>query len=451
MNANKVAWSDGMFLRAHLFQQQERYFENYANQRTLPLSPFYWGFSQFGLDESSLSSGKLTLRKATGIFKDGTPFEIPHSVDCNPAIQITEADIGQIIHFATPARQPQGNETIFSEDDNVASSLARFLASDVELFDSSSISRGTQVSQLSRLRVRLLSARQLNENWVSLPVARVTSVLSSQEVLLDPNFVPPVSRIGCHPWLFNWVEKIMSLCNIRSQNLAERLTAQTGKNQEAAEVSDYLLLQLLNRYTPLLQHHFKLNTSPPLELYTLFLSFAGELATFVRPKTRLPSIVPNYIHLDPYLNFNELIEDLHKSLNEVLVRSAERLILQDRENGVRVTTVDPTVMEQFGSVILAVSADMPMETLIAQFASQAKVAAPGYLPELIRLHLPGVPLNALPVPPRQIPYHSGYAYYELAQSNNSWAEIVKSGGIALHVAGKFPGLKLELWGVRDSK
>nr|WP_167359270.1 type VI secretion system baseplate subunit TssK [Burkholderia diffusa] len=29
-----------------------------------------------------------------------------------------------------------------------------------------------------------------------------------------------------------------------------------------------------------------------------------------------------------------------------------------------------------------------------------------------------------------------------------WEEVVRHGGLALHVAGDFPSLKLELWGVR---
>lgn len=52
------------------------------------------------------------------------------------------------------------------------------------------------------------------------------------------------------------------------------------------------------------------------------------------------------------------------------------------------------------------------------------------------------------MPPRQIPFNAGYIYYELTQGGALWEEVVRHGGIALHVAGEFPSLKLELWGVR---
>src|SRR5450830_1564803 len=74
---NKVTWSEGLFLRPQLFQQQERYLENYAHKRSAPLSPFFWGFRHFSIDDESLNLGKLVLARASGIFQDGTPFDIP--------------------------------------------------------------------------------------------------------------------------------------------------------------------------------------------------------------------------------------------------------------------------------------------------------------------------------------------------------------------------------------
>jgi type VI secretion system protein ImpJ len=71
------------------------------------------------------------------------------------------------------------------------------------------------------------------------------------------------------------------------------------------------------------------------------------------------------------------------------------------------------------------------------------------LPDLVRAHLPGVTLQSLPVPPRQIPFNAGYVYFELSRTGPLWDTISQHGGIALHVAGDFPQLKLELWGVRS--
>jgi type VI secretion system protein ImpJ len=62
--------------------------------------------------------------------------------------------------------------------------------------------------------------------------------------------------------------------------------------------------------------------------------------------------------------------------------------------------------------------------------------------------LPGVTLHALPVAPRQIPYHAGYSYFELERGGELWTQLERSGGLAMHVAGDFPGLELEFWAIR---
>jgi type VI secretion system protein ImpJ len=66
----------------------------------------------------------------------------------------------------------------------------------------------------------------------------------------------------------------------------------------------------------------------------------------------------------------------------------------------------------------------------------------------VNLALPGVALRAVPVAPRQIPYHAGFTYFELEKSGELWGQLERSGGLAMHIAGEFPGLALELWAIR---
>src|SRR5438045_2770399 len=71
---NKVVWSEGLFLKPHHFQQQERYLERYVETRCEALRSHAWGFVELQIDRDLLSIGKLALRRATGVFPDGTPF-----------------------------------------------------------------------------------------------------------------------------------------------------------------------------------------------------------------------------------------------------------------------------------------------------------------------------------------------------------------------------------------
>ena len=55
----------------------------------------------------------------------------------------------------------------------------------------------------------------------------------------------------------------------------------------------------------------------------------------------------------------------------------------------------------------------------------------------------------LPVLPRQLPYRSGTIYFEIDTTSPLWKQLETSGAIALHLAGEFPGLELEMWALRE--
>ncbi|MEA3084933.1 MAG: type secretion system protein ImpJ [Paraburkholderia sp.] len=443
---NKVVWSEGLFLRPQLFQQQERYLENYAHKRAASLSPFFFGFSQYSIDNEALALGKVIVKSAAGVFADGTPFDTPASTPPPAPLTIRPEHLEQLVYLAVPIRVPNAEETIF---DDKADSLARYAAFDIDLRDTNSVAQGPKTVQLSNLRLRLLPEKELTDAWIGLALTRVKKISADGSIELDDTVVPPVSGYGASALLTSWLEKIHDLTHLRANSLAQRLTGGDGQAGVAAEVSDYLLLQTLNRYEPLLQHLRRVPPTSPADLYALLLSMAGELSTYVRTETRRPlDSHPPYQHGAPHLCLKPVVDDTHRLLNAVLVRSAQSIPLQEQAHGIRNAVVDPLDMQHFTAVVLAVHAQMPPDVLQQQFAAQAKAGPSERLPDLVRSHLPGIALQALPVPPRQIPFNAGYVYYEFTRSGALWDEVARHGGLALHIAGEFPSLKLELWGVR---
>ncbi|WP_439891977.1 type VI secretion system baseplate subunit TssK [Ralstonia sp. 25C] len=444
---NKVVWSEGLFLRPQLFQQQERYFEYFAHKRAAALSPFFWGFSQYDIDHESLSFGKLVFKSGAGVFPDGTPFDVPGHTPPPPPLTIAPEHQDQVIYLAAPLRLPNTEETTFAEQDG--GSLARYLAFDNELRDSNAIGQGPKPVQLAHLRLRLLPEKELTQSWIGIALTRIKSLQADGSVTLhDSDHIPPVVSYGANPLLREWVLQLHGLAKLRADALAGRLSGSDGKPGVSAEVADYLLLQVLNRYEPLLDHMRRIGETAPVELYSQLAMLAGELSTFVRSQTRRPLAAPGYDHARLYQSIKPLVDDVHYLLNQVLVRGAQPIPLVEQPHGIRVATMLPTELAGYASLVLAVGAQMPSEVLQQQFAAQTKISPPQRLPELIRSHLPGLTLVPLPVPPRQIPFNSGYIYYELSRSGPFWDQIAQQGGLAMHIAGHFPELKLELWGVR---
>jgi type VI secretion system protein ImpJ len=145
-----------------------------------------------------------------------------------------------------------------------------------------------------------------------------------------------------------------------------------------------------------------------------------------------------------------VINDLRQSLSMVLEQTAIPIELQDRKYGVRVALIPDVEMQRNASFVLAVSAQLPGDALRSRFPTQVKIGPVERIRDLVNLQLPGVVLRPLPVAPRQIPFHAGCSYFELeTRGNEMWKQLESSGGLALHIAGEFPGLELEFWAIRS--
>ncbi len=68
--------------------------------------------------------------------------------------------------------------------------------------------------------------------------------------------------------------------------------------------------------------------------------------------------------------------------------------------------------------------------------------------QLVNVALPGIPIRPLPVAPRQLPYRAGSIYFELERGGPLWKQLETQGAIALHLAGSFPQIEMELWAIK---
>src|SRR5690606_3167791 len=108
---------------------------------------------------------------------------------------------------------------------------------------------------------------------------------------------------------------------------------------------------------------------------------------------------------------------------------------------------DKSMLES-SQVVLAVHADLTTEDIRRRLPAQIKLGPVEHIRDLVNNHLPGIAISALPVAPRQIPYHAGYHYFLLDSQGDRWQQLKQSGGLALHISGNYPGLALELWVIR---
>ena len=440
---NRVIWSEGLFLQPQHFQQQERYFERYVETRCRSLVPHGWGFTEIEFERDFLSIGKVGLRRAVGVFPDGTPFRMPDDDPLPPAIDIGSDVRDQILYLAVPLRRAGEVE---ADRDAGADELVRHDVRAVQARNAASSGGDPALLEVGALRTRLLLANDVTQAYACVPLAHVVECRADQQVALDENFIPTVLHIRPANRLAAFTTELLGLIHQRGEALAGRVAA-TGRGA-AAEFADFLMLQAINRYEPLLAHYAEAGALHPEGLYQICVTAAGELATFTTTSKRPPKLPP-YRHTHLRESFDPVIAALRESLSKVLTQSAVSIPIEPKKFGFSVAVVGDRSLYTSAVFILGARADLPSEELRRRFPAQLKIGPTEQITDLVRLQLPGVPVHAVPVAPRQIPYHAGFAYFELDQTDTLWDQLKSSGGVGLHVAGEFPGLVLEFWAIRS--
>lgn len=438
----RVIWSEGMFLRPQHFQQSVRHSEFVMHHRALAAEPYFWGFRELVLDSTALSLGQLGLIEASGLFADGTPFSLPANSPLPLPLHFDEGAVDQIIYLCLPLPQRGTTNVVFEETDG---STARYLVEQALVADENSIAGEPAEIQVALPRIRLVSEKHLNEGWLHLAVCRVLECRSDKRLVLDPEFVPPITACHASPYVLALLQEAFGLIHQRADALAERLAA-PGRGG-ISEVGEFLLLQLLNRCQPLVAHLIGSDVIHPERLYRLLVQTVSELATFVETSRR-PAELPPYRHDNLRASLQPLLLRLRSSLSVVLEQNAIQIPLQERKYGVRLAEIADLELLRTAQFVLAVNAALPPEAVRGKFPAHVKIGPADRIRDLVNLQLPGVGLQLLPIAPRQIPYHAGYCYFEMDTSSDFWKQLQDTGALALHVAGEFPELALECWAIR---
>ena len=440
---NKVVWTEGLFLQPQHLQQQDRYVERLVRASTAGLRPFAWGLNLLELDADLLTLGKFATRGLGGILADGTPFTAPGDVDPPRPIDIPETARNSIVYLLLPTRQPGGVETAPPEQ---VETVARFSTAEHEAADINAGYQGSTVVPVGRLRLRYALEGEARAGHTALGLARIAEVRSDKSVVLDEAYIPPLLVSSASGVLSGFVTQLQGLLHHRAEALAGRVSETATRG--AAEIADYLMLQLCNRYEPLFTHLAAiLGQLHPEDFYRVAVSLAGELATFTESRKR-PAAFPPYKHDDLQATFRPVMAALRQSLSAVLEQNAVPIPLQERKFGIRVGPITDRTLVAGATWVLAVKAQMPAEALRRGFPNLVKIGPVEQIRELINVALPGVAVRALPVAPRQLPYYAGTTYFELDRSSPYWAALARSGGIAIHVTGEVPGLEIECWAIR---
>lgn len=444
MSRNRVIWSEGLFLRPQHFQQMERSLESLVQARTAGCLAHAWGFSKLVIDDEALKIGRVSIREADGLMPDGTPFSIPRDYPAPPPLEVPSDLKDALVYLALPVWRSGMPE--FSVDEGQHATLARYVGADMEVPDAVLGSQEAADMRLGRLNLRYLVDGDPRDAFCSMGVVRVVERRSTGAVVLDERYIPPMLESAHQVHLQQYLEETRNLVRHRADALAGRLNQSNQKG--VGEISEFLMLQIANRFDPWLTHLHHRETLHPEALYTCLLQLAGELATFsARRKRRATDYLP-YRHDDLRGSFEPLMVDIRDLLTEVINPNAINIPLQERAKGLYTGMIADLELIRTASFIMVVNAQMASESLRQRLPREVKIGPAEKIRDMVMSHLPGITVQPLPMAPPALPFYAGYTYFELDRRSEFWKPLEVGKLLALHIAGEFPGLHMELWALR---
>ncbi len=444
MDKNRVVWQEGLFLRPQHFQQHERYVQDLVQSRVDVVRPYSWGFSELTVDSQLLALGKIAIISCKGVMPDGTSFEVPDNCAAPEPYEVPDGMKSSQIFLGLPLYQSGGQEVTDAEE---RQPLARYRIREANVKDlhTSEIDSRADL-QLGELRLQILSESDNTKPFSLLPLVYVEEKDSDQVITLKKNYIPSVVYTYAHNRLHGFIKEIQGLLGHRGETIASRLAAPGSGG--ISEITDFLMLQLINRYEPLFRHFEVLKFLHPESFYRLAVEIAGELATFTRSERR-PVIFPDYQHHNLEVSFQPVMDEIRRAFNTVLEQRASQIEIIEHRHSVWVAKFADKTLLGSAVFVLAAKAQISTEKLRGGFPNKTTIATVERIRDLVNAHIPGIEISALPVVPRQIPYHSGFAYFEVNTRNELWKQLETSGGLAVHIGTELPELELELWAIRE--
>ncbi|MBA3448997.1 MAG: type VI secretion system baseplate subunit TssK [Pseudaminobacter sp.] len=438
---SKVAWSEGLFLRQHHLQQNDRYVEGLVENRTRYISPYPWGFAFLEIDRDLAQQNKFALRRATGVFQDGTPFDMPGSSPLPQAIDLPEGAEKQLVWMTMPAASVNAREVDMRE----ATSGSRYVRDIEPIIDSASGMHVEEEIEVAHPRIAFEIRKTAKPGFHCLKLARILEV-RDKSIIFDETFAPPVLVSRAHPVVAGWLERVIGWIETKLETLARY--AADPSSGGGLQTFDYFMLQMLNREINVLRHLRHSKYAHPVEIYQELLRISGELWTF-SPKRLAPEYA-EYDHDSPESVFEPVLADIQRLLSLDIGR-AIRLNLTELTANAYLAQVPDRTLFRNATFIIEVAAGKSLTQIQQQFPALCKIGPNTKMKEIVQTHLPGVEIVHIPTPPRQIRSVSDHVYFYLDKSSPLWPEFSVATGIGLHFAGDWPDLQLDLWAIMEDR
>lgn len=282
--ANKVLWSEGLYLRTQHFQQQDRFIETSVRSVLQAGRLQTFGFSNLTLDTAQLDAGQISILSARGIFPDGTAFDIPGTMDAPQPLALVGGSGEGPVRIALPLELPGG---VAFDPAHAEPTGARYRGCIETVRDAVQGGADPEDIEIARPQAVLLAPGKKIDGYTALPIAEVKGINADGGIALDESFLPPTLTTSVVTWYAQLMQEVITGL--------DRIIAAHGKmvlGQPGRSVENLLILNAANEARARVAHMLAQDVFHPAELYLELAGLAGSLSTYGFSARRLADMPP---------------------------------------------------------------------------------------------------------------------------------------------------------------
>jgi type VI secretion system protein ImpJ len=443
--AQKVVWSEGMFLTPHHFQQWDRYQDMLLSERLRSLTPFGWGVTKLDIDTDGLANGNVALLSLHGVMPDGLVVKIP---DRDPSPETRS--LGNLfpptldhldVLLGIPAENPGAANLRL--DAAAGSRPTRYVADYTKVPDENTGENVREIT-VAQKNLKIFFSGEDTADHVTLKLAELVRTAGGTIVLRE-TYIPPCLSVSASSYLMRMARSLLEVLSAKSSSLTgvRRGAAESG----TADVIKFSLLHTVNSYIPLMAHICQVGAVHPEHLFLTMSRLAGELTTF-SPDYHSKDL-PQYHHADLSKTFKDLEQKIRSVVESVTPTQYISIpLVTSRENiwSGRVSDERLFVTSRF---YLVAAGDLPEEQIQELIPRRIKVGSINEMDLIVSTAMPGVRLYHTPRPPTSIPVKAGHHYFRLENQGEFWDSICRSHTVGFYVPTDLKGLRFELLAVKE--
>ena len=426
-----------MHLSQHQFQLQSRFHQDLTDFVLSSLSPHSTGLVDCAFDPDQLRNGVVSLIQARGVMPDGLPFSFPEDPTPRPLDlrdRFSPTSHSHLVLLTIPAQAP-GRANCSPEE---AGADTRFLAAEREVADETT-GQDAKTVRLARKNFRIVLDSEVPEGALTLPIARVTRD-GAGAFVYDPDFIGPSIRVGASSRLLDELERLSEMLHAKARSLSSERAS--GGDPET-EIVSFWLSHTVQSAIPTLEHHLRVRSSHPEQVFLDLSRLAGALCTFSLGSSARD--LPVYDHREPERCFGEVLDHIRRHLDVVVADRPYVIRLRPTEPNFHAGDVaDERAFAGTTTWFLEVSSSLPADALASSVTRLVKVCSDKHIRRLVQEAFPGLELSPVQALPDGTRPKSGARFFAMGRTPPCWGSIADTGRVGVYVPDAIPGATLSI-------